>query len=75
MLPPPAVGMNPSGGVSTIGAGSALPLVSTVTVALVISVSVRFALPAVSPPGRYSAIVPLTRTESPGSAVGARLPV
>ncbi len=52
----------------TTGAGSVLPLERTVTVGVESSVVVR--LPVEEPPGRNSCTRPLTRTESPTSAVG-----
>jgi hypothetical protein len=55
----------------TTGDGSGLPLERMVTVGEESSVVVR--LPFVAPPGRNSCTRPLTRTESPTTAVGVEV--
>jgi len=52
-----------------VAAGSGLPLERTVTEGEVISVVVRFAV--LEPPGRNSAMFPLTSTESPTATPAA----
>ena len=54
-----------------MAAGTALPLETTVTVGLVISVSDW--LPVEVPPGTYSETVPETVTASPTATFGAEL--
>lgn len=56
---------------TTVAAGTALPLETTVTVGLVTSVTDW--LPVETPPGTYSETVPVTVTESPTAALGAEL--
>jgi hypothetical protein len=54
--------------VITSGAGTGLPCDTTV-ILVGVAISVSVWLVPVSPPGRYSATVPLTSTESPGTTV------
>ncbi|MDQ0931830.1 hypothetical protein QFZ49_001737 [Streptomyces turgidiscabies] len=56
---------------TTTGAGTALPLETTVTVGLTISVTDW--LPPAAPPGTNSETVPVTVTESPTATVGLEL--